>query len=333
MFGLCIRPAVAMVAVLASLAAEEPARALRNVKVGDQVPAFSVTDLDGNTITKEAYQEKTLLLVFVRPDQEKSLAALKTAERMFKEYGDSNLAALAVLAKPQAADQFKQIAAENKFTYPLAVDPERKMYGDFGLLVAPTTLLIDKSGVLRYEAAHIPPNHEERLRIHVQEVLGKINAEQRDAMLARMTEGKPAEMDASNRRLGLARTLMDRRRFDQAVPILVKLRAEQDSPEAAALLGTAYLALDKVDEAAKCLDPLADLKPALPEVKLALARLEVRRQAPDKAEAHLREALEAAPDDGPILFELGRLYEQRGETGQALECYRKALEQVYGTNR
>ena len=75
---------------------------------------------------------------------------------------------------------------------------------------------------------------------------------------------------------------------------------------------------------------MADTTRAPPELKLALARLEVRRRNDAKAESHLLEALETSTENGVILFELGRLYERQGQPGKAVECYRKALEEAYG---
>ena len=333
MFGSGIKVTLCVTVLLTGLAHGQPARALRNVKTGEQVPAFSVADLEGNALGNKTYQGKVLLLVFVRPDQEKSLQTLKVAQRILSDNGDGKLAVLAVSSKPQAAEHLKRLAAENSFTYPLALDPERKMYGDFGLLVAPTTLLIDQSGTLRYGVAHIPPNYEDRLRVHLDQLLGRISAEQRDTLLAKMTKGKPTETDSSDRGLGLAQALIERGKFDQAIDILTKLRSQKDSPHATVLLGNAYLELDKVEEAAKCLGSLADRDPAPEGLKLALARLELRRQNDGQAEKHLLDALKTSTRKGPVLYELGRLYERQGKLEQAVECYRTALEEIYDKRR
>lgn len=332
MLGTCIVPTLCSLTLLTALAGTQPRHALRNVRIGEQVPAFSAVDLDGGAVSKAVYEGKVLLLVFVRPDQEKSIKVLRAAQQILQDYGDTKLAVLAVYSSPQATEHFKRLASERGFTYSLALDPARKMYGDFGLLVSPTTLLVDGAGTLRLGVAHTPPNYEPRLRLHIDQLLGRISPQERDDLLARMSEGRSESTDSTDRRLGLARALIDHGQFDQAVITLTQLKRETDSPLAAALLATAYLRLDKVDEAAKCLAPLAEQEPAVPELKLALARLELRRQNDDKAEAHLTAALQASPENGEILFELGRLYERQGKLARAIECYRKALEEVYSNH-
>jgi peroxiredoxin len=333
MLGSFSNSAACLIVLLAGLSAPESSQALRNVKVGDQVPAFSLTDLDGNTHTLERYKEKVLLLIFVRPEQETSLEALRVVQRLLRSHGPSGFSALAVSSKPDAKEHFKKLAEERGFTFPIALDPERKMYGGFGLLVSPTTLLVDGAGVLRYEMAHMPPNYERRLGIHLDHLLGKITPEEHDALLEQLKGGKPERADSADRRLGFARTLVEQGKLEQAVAVLTKLRSERESIPAATLLATAYLSLDKVDEAAKCLDPIADTEPAPLALKLALARLELSRDNTDKAEAYLLKALETPPPPGQagsILFDLGRLYERQGKLARAVECYRKALEATYG---
>jgi tetratricopeptide (TPR) repeat protein len=320
-------------AFLTGMVSAQPTQALRNIRIGDQVPAFSVKALDGNTVSKTGCAGKVLLLIFARPEQEESLEALRAAQRILRDNSDSRLSVLAVSSKPTAGDYFKRLASDKGFTFPIALDPERKMYGDFGLLVSPTTLLIDGKGVLRYELAHMPPNYERRLRIHMDHLLGRISQKEHDALLAPAKPGESEYTDSYERRLALARTFVDQNKLEQAVSLLTKLRSESDSTLATALLATAYLRLDKVDEAARCLDPIADTKPAPPVLTVALARLELYRKNDGEAEKYLLEAVKTSPKKGLILFELGRLYERQGKLGKAVECYRKALEEAYEGHR
>lgn len=320
-----------LAAFLAASVKAEPTQDLRNVKVGDQVPTFSVQGLDGASIDKATYQGKVLLLVFAKPNQEHSLKALRAVQRISKESHSTNLAVLAVSTKPEvAAESLKGLAAEYGLSVPMAIDPGRKMYGDFGLRVAPTTLLIDESGKLRFVLPHMPPSYERKLRIHTDLLLGKIKKEEHDALLADVGKDEYKAQDAFERRLAFAQTLVDQKKCDQAVPILTKLRSEnKGSIPVAILLGTCYLAAGNVEEAAECLDPLSGRQPCPPKLELVLARLELRRGNEDKAENHLLDALKRSPEKGRVLYELGRLYERQGKLEQAVDCYRKALDEVF----
>ncbi len=318
-----------MAAMLALLAGAEPARALRNVKVGETTPAFTVQTLDGKTLTSTEYKDKLLLLVFAKPKQKRSLTALRAAKKLLDENPASKLFALAVSTKPDTEEQCREIVKRLDLAYPFAQDPKRKMYGDFGLIVTPTTLLIDGSGVLRYELPHTPPNYEHKLRLHVDLMLGKISQQEHDTLLSAGDTPDAGLGDASSRRLAFARTLVQRRKFVQATPVLNELKGDEPSPEVAMLLGRCHLEGGRMDEAAKLLDPLADHEPASAALKITLARLEMHRGHLEKAEGHLLKALERTDEPASVLFYLGRVYQAQGETEKATSHYRRGLEGLF----
>ena len=193
-----------------------------------------------------------------------------------------------------------------------------------------TTLLIDESGVLRYELPHVPPNYERRVRIHLGLLLGKITQDKHDELLSLNSTSRPSSGASAARRLAFARRLVSQRKFEQAVGILKKLDPGKDAAAVATLLGTCYLGLNKVDKAAECLDPVAGNQPSPPGLKLALGRLELARGNEEKAEKHLGEAFAESRKKTRILFHLGRLYEGKGQLDKAAAAYREALEAIYG---
>ncbi|UCE59649.1 MAG: tetratricopeptide repeat protein [Phycisphaerales bacterium] len=306
-----------------------PTKGLNNIGIGDPVPAFSVHTLDGAVIESKTYQGKVLLVVFARPDHEKSLRALKVAQEILTANTGSGLSVLAVSTKQDAGDCFGRIAAEFNITYPIGVDPERKMYGDFGVFVAPTTVLIDEAGVLRFVIPHTPISYDRRLRLHIGLMLGRISQAEHERKLSQTDETAAHGQDSWTRRLGLAQRLVDQGKFEQAMPILEKLIGEKDTAAAPVLMGTCLLNLGRIAEAAQYLDPLSDRQFKSPKVKLSLARLELSRGNDQAAEQYLRDALKVSPTKGPILYQLGRLHERRGELHEAVQCYRNALEEVF----
>ncbi len=313
------------------VAGDSPATAaLRELKPGDPIPAFAVKALDGRTLSNSTYKGKVLLMVLARPRQKKSLRALEAAQQIAGDFTDAKLAVLAVSTKPDSAESFERLAAEHGITYPMAMDPGRKLYGALGVIVSPTTLLVDESGVLRFAVGHIPPNFEKKLRIHTELLLGRIDADGHTAQLGALKQNKPDRFSAADRQVALVKTLMDQKRFELAAQTLAKLDRSENAVPVAVLAGTCYLALGDLDKASQELDPLASHKPASSELTLALGRLAAARGQDDKAVAYLRDALKLAPKKGPIFYELGRLHERQGRLQAAVDCYRKALDEAYG---
>lgn len=323
------RAAVA-VAVLMSLGAAPESMALRNIKVGDPIPAFSVQSLDGTSVNKGTSKGKVLLIVLARPKHDKSRQALRVAQRILTERDRAKFAVLGVSTKPGTEEYFKGLVSELGLTYPIAIDPGRKMYGALGVIVTPTTLLIDEDGILRFELPHMPPGYAHRLGVHTDLLLGKISRDEHDARLAQKRDARADGQDSWTSRLALAQALLGQQKPEQAIPILTKLHAEKDTVAVSTLIGTSLLDLNRTDEAAKYLDPLAARNTGSPRVTIALGRLEIERGNDQAAETYLRAALQASPDKGPILYYLGCLFERRGELPKAVDFYRRALEEAYG---
>ncbi|MEW6072968.1 MAG: redoxin domain-containing protein [Planctomycetota bacterium] len=325
--------AVLFLAVLPGVVAgARSERVLRNVKIGEVVPDFFVVDLNGEQIDKEMGKGRVLLVLFVRPAQEASLDALKIVERVQRDRRDSpNLLAFAVSTKPDSAAYFQELAAKQGLTVRIAQDPGRKMYGDFGVIVTPTTLLIDEAGVLRYELPHMPVSYERKLGLHADVLSGKITPEEHDALLARAEEGSDRRHGSVETRLALARALLEGGDLEAALGTVQALAAEHgESPAMAALRGTILLRLGRTVEAAECLDRHAGVSEPPSELERARARLEIHRENLAGAETHLLGALRRSAEKGPVLYELGLLYERMDRPQEALARYREALGGIYG---
>jgi len=314
--------------LLTSLVYAEPTMALRNVKPGDAIPTFSVTCLDGTSLNKSDLKDKTAVLLFVRPEHPASLTALKEANRVRRDYGDAALVVLAVSTDDKGAAYFTRMIADHQLELPIAVDRERAMYGTYGVVVAPTTLLIDTKGILRFELPHMPPNYTDRLRGHLDLLLGRITAEEHEAGL---TVTRPAVSESqrrAERRLAMAESLMAQKDFSQALAILTELNTEAADPHIAMLLGICHVRVGHLTEAGELLES-ATLKEANPEgLALARARLAVARKQDDRAEALLLTAVEESAEPVLALYELGQLYERKKDLERAAACYRKALERL-----
>ncbi len=316
--------------VLATLAYAQPTRGLRNVKVGDQLPAFSVLTLDDTKIESSAYRGKVLLLVFARPQHDDSLQALRAAQRMYQSFKGPGLAVLAVSTSPESRDFLRQCTAEHKVTYPVTLDPNRTMYGDFGLIVAPTTLLIDSAGVLRFELAQLPPNFDQRVKLHVRLLLGELGQAEHDVLAEQLRTGIPKKIDPAERQLGLVRLLMEQEKYKQAISILDALGGDQKGHASVAILrGTCHLALGEIDKAADSLPPFANQEPMNSRLAHLLGRLALARGEFDRAKTFLQQALARSAAKGPIWYDLGLLSERRGDLGEAVEFYRLALAEAY----
>lgn len=325
-----IRLAYGLGGILFVLATAPPAFALRGLKEGMAVPAFSVVTLAGRLVTRETYKGKVLLLLFVRPQQDYSLTALLAADELLKKNAGANLAVLAVATRADPDGSLAALVAQKGLALDIALDPERRLYTDTGVIVSPTALFVDPAGALRFVVAHLPQGYPRRLQVHADLLLGKIGESEHRDRLAMAADVPTKEEQAFEDRLALARLLTQAGDEGQALAVLTELKEREPAAVGvAAVLGTLYLRQGKVDDAAKELGRLPRRDPVPTEMTLAQALLAVQRGEADEAQRRLDEAGVASEARSRVLFALGQLHERQTREAQALACYRQALEGVF----
>jgi len=120
------------------------------VQLGQMVPEFSVTTLDGKTIDMQDCRGKIILLNFFATWCGPCLQELPRIEsEIWQQYKNDDLIVVAIGREHTAAqlDTFRQ---EKKFTLPIAPDPERKIYSLFASIYVPRIFLIDRDGRIVY---------------------------------------------------------------------------------------------------------------------------------------------------------------------------------------
>lgn len=124
-----------------------PARAENTRTV--PAPDFELTDLDGKTISLKQYKGKVVVLNFwgtwCRPCR-KETPDLVALQKQFAHQG--------LIVVGAAMDRSNQAAVHifaNKYSvnYPIAIASSTLIH-DYGVIVAPTTVIIDKSGKIVY---------------------------------------------------------------------------------------------------------------------------------------------------------------------------------------
>ncbi|MBN1890468.1 MAG: tetratricopeptide repeat protein [Thermoflexales bacterium] len=108
-------------------------------------------------------------------------------------------------------------------------------------------------------------------------------------------------------------------------------QADRACREAYGLLGDAYLALGRQDEALQVYQHASTLEPGNVAHRLRLGRVYRQRNALDQALAHLEVALSLAPDSTAALEEMAAAYEEQGEYRHALQVCLDLIERLSGS--
>ena len=123
------------------------------VKIGDQIPAFSTTLINGKTISTSDFKGKIVMLQFTA-----SWCSVCRKEMPFiekdiwqKQKNNKNFLLIGIdLDEP--LDKVKKFHEDIKITYPLALDPGGKIFGLVAEKKAGVTrnIILDKTGKIVY---------------------------------------------------------------------------------------------------------------------------------------------------------------------------------------
>ncbi|MHC4141571.1 MAG: TlpA disulfide reductase family protein, partial [Planctomycetota bacterium] len=212
--------ALACLCWLAALTAgDQTALADQKLAGGDPMPAFSLPRSDGvaGELGLEHLKGRPAVLVFWRPRQDLSLEALRDLEALLEELGAQRLAVLAVDSARSSAQEVQSALAGENLSYPVVLDPQRALYGQAGVIVSPTSFLLDADGVLRFKVASHPHQYRQVVRARLRYLLGDIDQAQMDREIEPTVLKIDHDLAAAWRMYNLGRKLQGEGKPDEAI--------------------------------------------------------------------------------------------------------------------
>ena len=315
-----------VLAVVVALGAGTAAHGFRKVGPGDPAPDFTAPTVDGGTVSLGALRGRAVVLTFLRLGQEKSRKAAKALEEVAAAFPE-RVRVVAVIVNSEEGDP-KAWAGELGIPYPVAVDAGRDVYGTYGVLVVPSTGVIDPRGRFVGQIGGYTGAFADDLTGLVRKALGE-EVEQAEARAERPE--KSHERKLAERHLQKARVLLKRRMKKKALEAARRaVEADPSYGEAHVVLGTLLLDLseDNAGEAEAHFRKALEANPRSIGARVGLARVLSIRGEHDKAVEALQKAARLSPRPERIYYEIGRVYERAGEYERAVEAYRKALERL-----
>ena len=122
--------------------------AYRFINIGDLYPPFCAQQFHRKQECSSSYENKILVLSFFTLPQTKSQKVLLDLQDLSIKYANvSFVGILSGEADLQALDEFLET---NKIEIPILLDPDRKIYGDFGVFMYPSTGIFSQDKRLKY---------------------------------------------------------------------------------------------------------------------------------------------------------------------------------------
>jgi tetratricopeptide (TPR) repeat protein len=325
-----IRPiCAAALAVLIPICPAARADELRNIKPGQGVPDFQLPTIAGDEIGRGDLEGKAVILVFLSAQQRSSESAAATALGVYRALHHDDLALVFVTADTAHTAYFRQHRDQTNQHQPLGLDFERTLYGELGLIVLPTTILIDREWKLAHVISSYKSDYEHALMSYAQHTLGVIDDDQlrRQLETESFRRDRPADRIARHR---AAAQILWKSGMLEDVENELRAALDIDPRHADTRLDLAalYLARDQVADADRIVSAVLEADPYHRRGKLMYGVVLYRADKLDDAERVLREALVLNPDPAQTHFYLGLIYERKGNTAKALDHYRQSLTRV-----
>jgi len=314
----------------ASQASSFPFRA---VAPGDAVPSLSFTGVaDGSTLTTESLKGNAAVVIFWAADIEtkkkRSIKTFKATENVIPFLKERKVKVILVNAQGEGKDVIQAVMTESGITLPSYMDASQKVYGDLGIFVVPSLMLIDKDGKivagLGYSA-----DFSDRLKGEVRIMLGEKTREEMEKELRPEMKEKPVEQKEADRHLNMALVMKKRGQIDSAINELKKaVELEPNMAAAQGQLGCLYLGEGKIEEAKKALDKSYELNPDYLPANICDARVRAEEGQIEEALGDLKALMFRNARNAELHYTVGILLEKQEKFAEAAKEYRKAFELV-----
>lgn len=144
------------------LMAAPAANAFENLSAGMKAPNFTLKGVDGRTMGfSDIKGQKLTVLLFWSTWSAYSPDALKQMEQIYNKYKNRGLSVVAIDVDSQdiTTGTLSQIKAETdrmKLGFPVTLDCGLTAFHDYGVMAVPSTVILDKNRVIKYELAGFP---------------------------------------------------------------------------------------------------------------------------------------------------------------------------------
>jgi peroxiredoxin len=161
----------------------QPARAQEDImqnpektftRVGQELPSFSVNTLDGATVNIANLKGKVLLVNFWATWCPPCRTEMPRLEKEVWQKLKSEDFVMVAIAREQTEDEIKEFLQDNKYTFPMASDPEREIYKMFAAEGIPRSYVVNAEGKIIFQSVGYDSKEFDQMKELIKKELKKI---------------------------------------------------------------------------------------------------------------------------------------------------------------
>lgn len=304
--------------------------AFRNLKEGAPAISFALKDCEGKDHEFKAGSGNITVLSFVKLGQDRSRDQIKDLVDLQKELGSKGVDFLLVAAYTDTAEDCKKAAGDLGVKFPILLDKDQKVYGDYGLFILPSTGVIGKDGKFAFEHSSHGRDFKDVVGGKVKVLAGLMTEEEyRKKITPLETVSKSKEENEADRQIALGRVLAKRGMPDKAAEkFAVALELDPKNVSGRIAYGESLVAMKKYDEAFVQFQKAKELNPSSKEAQLGAGTVLLEKGEVDKAIEEISQAAMLNPKPEKANYWLGVAYEKKGDLQNAVKYYRRAVEKL-----
>ncbi len=144
----------------------------KKAKVPKTAPDFSLTTLDGQTITRDGLKGKVVLLDFWATWCPPCRAAIPHLIELYQEYKDEGLVVVGISLDKGDQKDVVDFVERNRIPYPVSVAPDNPIIKDMGNISSlPTLIMLDRKSEISFKVIGYNQEIGEKLEQQVKRLL------------------------------------------------------------------------------------------------------------------------------------------------------------------
>jgi tetratricopeptide (TPR) repeat protein len=305
---------------------------LRRVHVGDTMPEFSLADSRGTAFRYEHKQARVLGILILQAGQTHLQRLVTDLEDLLQKLRAEAPAfdCVGVMSGSGTNEFLRSREPDAGKALPIVADPNFAFWGKLGVIATPTAIVVGADHKVRWIKAGFGYDFVAGFHAQLNEVLALGGGAGATAHVQTLDNTSvPSRRD---RHIQLARALAKKARWESALSELEKAREiDPNAVDVALELGEILCRTGKNEAALKTVAQVkAESAQDKAHVLLVSAWAQRQMGEVDTAESLLTKALQLTPEAPRILYELGKVYQTKGDAAKALAWYRRALAEVFG---
>ena len=304
----------------------------RGLSPGDKMPEFSIEDLSGHNYNYQHGEGTILMVMFLSAGQKNSIRVASDINTVMAEIGKDSEKMEKIVVVEDPDNNYLQ-SEEKKLVkdFHAVIDTKFQLWGKFGIIATPTVIISDANDKITWVKAGYGYDFIPDVRVHINQALGFSKASAEEKVQVKTVTNNTVSAKVK-RYLQMAQILFEKDEYESAKKEF--LTAQKLDPNSIEVKLKFAEFLCRTNQSQAALNEIGKIKTGnnLERARILLLNGWANRQMGnlDIAEKYLTEAKTLDPKSLRTLFELGRVYQARGQTDKAMKLYYEALAIVLG---